>query len=112
MQSGDEGEGKEDIVDDAPAPPKGPRPKRPRRKRPKMLLAELWEKGGAEPLTNLTEKRVTSMDFIAAMLNKDITSMYYSEAVLEVHQSPNPVFILALRRHTEADHGGHEDRRR
>ena len=79
VQSGDEGEGKEDIVDDAPAPPKGPRPKRPRRKRPKMLLAELWEKGGAEPLTNLTEKRVTSMDFIAAMLNKDITSMYYSE---------------------------------
>jgi len=87
VQSGDEGEGKEDIVDDAPAPPKGPRPKRPRRKRPKMLLAELWEKGGAEPLTNLTEKRVTSMDFIAAMLNKDISSMYYSE---DVRDAPDP----------------------
>jgi site-specific DNA-cytosine methylase len=85
-------EGKEEIVgdeskDDAPAPQKRLRPKRPRQKRPKMLLAELWEKGGAEPLTNLTEKRVTSMDFIAAMLNKDISSMNYSE---DVRDAPDP----------------------
>ena len=71
--SGDEEETR--SGDDEPAPPKRPRSKLARQKRPEMLLAELWEKGGAEPLTNLTEKRVTSMDFIAAMLNKDITSM-------------------------------------
>ena len=71
--SGDEEETR--SGDDEPAPPKRPQSKLARQKRPEMLLAELWEKGGAEPLTNLTEKRVTSMDFIAAMLNKDITSM-------------------------------------